>query len=992
MKNRFQFNRIPQLFESREAATDALVRKYKDDDFIHLIGEPIVVRYLDKNNQKQLMLAVGKATGSTIDDWDRREYHIIDTAELREDLNSNTETADRALELASAATKTIADYRVILQNMISDGGVELEDGSYFETDDPSGCGLYKVYPGTNFIVSATSLAKADYLLDQAIGNANGNLNTLSGAVSNLSASTIDNFGDIKTDLGTFALNYDSNAQDLILNWVVDGINRSSRVDVSDFVKDSFLEDVQVVVRDGVKYMQFRFRTYDGQPLPIYVPLTDLSIEYTVDPDSHTFMTINDYVVSLNVDEEDGLASYETTQYISAVTSNIIKAAGLTAPGEEGKYPGHSGVTCYYISAATSLDNADVILDNALWATSGLISDVSNRVDTLSGVVETFSAHTVEALSALSVSVDERIESGLTIISGVVENYVEEKLSGITGDLIDRIENELCGLTEDLSELSGVVIDNELVTAAALNDLNSRIKELSGNASNDIETLSGGVMANESAITIISGIIEDNELVTAAALNDLNRRILDNDEDIAEIIDGLNSVSAKTSGVLTINLNGVEQGKYSPSANTSINIEVIEEVTGEDVLLTNYVISSETDKDALEIKPTDNVNQAFGKIEKKVNDNELVTAAAINELNSRIIDLSGNTGDMYVDLDARIRNLSGGSADVSNCFDGAEYNSTDKKIYFKHGDVVKGEIDATAFIKDGMVDNVSINGGNLVITFNTDAGKENIVLALTDIFDPSNYYNKTEINVLSSATETVKNGLTALSGAVESLSASVVTNKTNIQSLSAATVTVSGNVSNLSGAVINLSAATVGLENNVDALSASVVTNKMNIATLSGDMLDNELVVAAALNDLNSRILELSGNSSDMSNYYTTANTYNKTEVNNLISGATQRKYTTASTLVNLALNEFLTIVKINGSTTLSIGNSLPTLPANGVAERHVIIENTGSTDAVVEIASDTRVKLTMNNKIAIDRAGGIGELNALITYDGSAYTIYVITT
>jgi hypothetical protein len=127
------------------------------------------------------------------------------------------------------------------------------------------------------------------------------------------------------------------------------------------------------------------------------------------------------------------------------------------------------------------------------------------------------------------------------------------------------------------------------------------------------------------------------------------------------------------------------------------------------------------------------------------------------------------------------------------------------------------------------------------------------------------------------------------------------------------------------------------------------------------------------------------------NYYNTANTYNQTEVNNLISGATQRKYTTASTLTNLALNEFLTIVKINGNTTLSIGNNLPTLPANGVAERHVIIENTGNTDVVVTLASDSRVKLTMNDKIAIDRQG-IGEFNALITYDGSAYTIYVITT
>lgn len=56
-----------------------------------------------------------------------------------------------------------------------------------------------------------------------------------------------------------------------------------------------------------------------------------------------------------------------------------------------------------------------------------------------------------------------------------------------------------------------------------------------------------------------------------------------------------------------------------------------------------------------------------------------------------------------------------------------------------------KIDATDFIKDGMVSNVAISEGNLVITFNTDAGQEPISIALTDIFNPANYYNKTEVD-------------------------------------------------------------------------------------------------------------------------------------------------------------------------------------------------------------------------------------------------------
>ena len=79
--------------------------------------------------------------------------------------------------------------------------------------------------------------------------------------------------------------------------------------------------------------------------------------------------------------------------------------------------------------------------------------------------------------------------------------------------------------------------------------------------------------------------------------------------------------------------------------------------------------------------------------------------------------------------------------------GAEYDSASKRIYLKHGStrLTGAYVDATAFIKDGMVDNVTISSGYLVITFNTDSGKEPISLAITDIFNASNYYTKAEID-------------------------------------------------------------------------------------------------------------------------------------------------------------------------------------------------------------------------------------------------------
>jgi len=80
--------------------------------------------------------------------------------------------------------------------------------------------------------------------------------------------------------------------------------------------------------------------------------------------------------------------------------------------------------------------------------------------------------------------------------------------------------------------------------------------------------------------------------------------------------------------------------------------------------------------------------------------------------------------------------------VSSKFGHVAYDSDSKHINFyassTSSDVIEF-IDATDFIKDGMVDNVEIKDGNLVITFNTDTSKEDISIPLTSIFDPSNYY-------------------------------------------------------------------------------------------------------------------------------------------------------------------------------------------------------------------------------------------------------------
>ena len=98
---------------------------------------------------------------------------------------------------------------------------------------------------------------------------------------------------------------------------------------------------------------------------------------------------------------------------------------------------------------------------------------------------------------------------------------------------------------------------------------------------------------------------------------------------------------------------------------------------------------------------------------------------------------------------------------------AEYDESGKTIVFKNvNGAVVSSIDASDFIKDGMVDDVKIEGDNLVITFNTESGKEAITIPLTSIFNPNNYYDKTAIDGFVGDLEAADN---AISGAVDNVS-------------------------------------------------------------------------------------------------------------------------------------------------------------------------------------------------------------------------------
>jgi len=128
-------------------------------------------------------------------------------------------------------------------------------------------------------------------------------------------------------------------------------------------------------------------------------------------------------------------------------------------------------------------------------------------------------------------------------------------------------------------------------------------------------------------------------------------------------------------------------------------------------------------------------------------------AVTTPINNTLTAHTANT-DIHVTIaDKSAWNAKLDAADVEGFFGAVNYDKTSKRINFYNtstGGTVLGYVDATDFIKDGMVSNVEIKevagkGTCLVITFNSDSGKQAIEIPISQIFDASNYYTKDEVD-------------------------------------------------------------------------------------------------------------------------------------------------------------------------------------------------------------------------------------------------------
>ena len=133
-------------------------------------------------------------------------------------------------------------------------------------------------------------------------------------------------------------------------------------------------------------------------------------------------------------------------------------------------------------------------------------------------------------------------------------------------------------------------------------------------------------------------------------------------------------------------------------------------------------------------------------------NAAITAVT-NPINATLTAHTANT-EIHVTLaNKEAWNAKLDAEDVEGLFGYSEYDSETHRINFKNTSTgsVLSYIDASPFIVDGMVQNVEVKDVTiegetvkcLVISFNTDAGKQDINIPISQVFDASNYYTKAQ---------------------------------------------------------------------------------------------------------------------------------------------------------------------------------------------------------------------------------------------------------
>ena len=299
-----------------------------------------------------------------------------------------------------------------------------------------------------------------------------------------------------------------------------------------------------------------------------------------------------------------------------------------------------------------------------------------------------------------------------------------------------------------------------------------------------------------------------------------------------------------------------------------------------------------------------------------------------------------------------------------------YDSKNHVLIFNQRNGNDITIDATDFIKDGMVSNVEVVGTNLVITFNTDAGKNPISIPLTSFFDGSQYYDKTEIDTKLAT----KADVSAVTAAIDAVNTSL-SGKADVSAVTTIADSLSGKQDTLvSGTNIKtVNNETLLGSGNLNLATTSAVTQAQYDAAEQGGTLDPDMLYIIT-----------DASAIDIDNYMTSAQTVSA--ITEAVSGKAD------STLVNAIAGQVAT--KVNLSTYNTYTAATATALSGKVDNGDAVIDITTANSANGTVLQYTKDGTNRSDALLIGSINGekIAKLKDFQLLETSAFTAYSAAT
>lgn len=440
----------------------------------------------------------------------------------------------------------------------------------------------------------------------------------------------------------------------------------------------------------------------------YVDLYAQNITNVADTVKFQYTENETYTLRLWNDQAGKVVDTPVTGPVPHDLLTISKDGGVYSTHFRGGYEIDN--TSYSFGSAGSLTfetSVPVNADNAHLPTSYAVKDyvdssVSSSMNTI------ISALNLGTASTKNFSTDMNTPENLPTTSAITSyisnqgfattSQLPTKTSNLTNDSGFITASSIPTKTSDLTNNSGYI------TAQDIPSIPSKISDLTNDSG---FITSSSLPTKTSDLTNDSGFITSSDLPTYPTVPS-NVSSFNNDIGYITASD-IPSIPSKTSDLTN------DSGYITAS-----DIPQIPSKTSDLTNNSGYITSSSL--------PT--------RVSDLINDSEFIKASS---LPTKVSDLTNDLG-FITDSDSAITN----KALASEAVYSGTYDSNSKKILLKNkANTTLAEIDATAFIKDGMVSQVEVSNGNLVITFNTDAGKNPISVPISDIFDANNYYTKTE---------------------------------------------------------------------------------------------------------------------------------------------------------------------------------------------------------------------------------------------------------